>query len=118
MLNREWVMEVIGSAWLYSRSSGENPVYYTIGGIPPNTNVFATISVSSFSQGFTSSGGGSVATVIRRWEVFNADGSVTPVDPGPQLSNNAVFINDCASVTFELDVNDAEGWALANVFQC
>jgi hypothetical protein len=115
-------MDIYESGWIWAESGDETvvPGTLTVSNIPPNTNLFVTISISSFTQAvnFQTGVAGMVASGVRRWDVFNPDGSVQTVDPGPnQMQNNSMFIPNCASVTFELSVQLAEAWAEINLFQ-
>jgi hypothetical protein len=114
-------MEIFASGWLWASSGSVNSparAYLTVDKLPQGTNVFATIAVSTFSQGGDLSSGkaGAVETLIQNWAVYKPDGSVESVNPTPNFNNNSQFINNCASVTFELIAADAIAWALANIF--
>ena len=93
---------------------------FTVEGIPPNTNVYATTALTSFEQGIAFEGfhGGWAATGIIRWDVFNPDGSIATVQPTdpPDLSQNFEYIDNCASITFELAVFQGNACSRCDVF--
>ena len=60
---------------------------------------------------------GSAPAIIRRWLVFNSDGSTEPVDPGPNhIEMNSVVIPNAASITFELSGYLVIAYAQASIF--
>ena len=108
-----------GFIWNDNPTQDEFPAYLTISDIPPNTNIFASVSISALTQGVNLQTGvaGYAAAAVRRWEVFNPDGSVSSVDPGPNnVWLNSNFIPNCASVTWEVSTVFAEAWAQISVF--
>jgi len=113
-------MDIYATAWIWATNSGEDnfPAFATLDGIPPNTNIYATTSVSSFSQAVDLQTGvaGTVGSVVRRWEIFNPDGSISQIEPEPDPANNSQLIENCASVTFELAVTNAVAWSQISLF--
>jgi hypothetical protein len=113
------LMNIFATAWLWieSHSAADSEhCLATVAQIPVGTNVVATISLSYITFGTTQDTPGAVGAAIRSWEVFNADGSTTSVVPSPDFKNNSVFIENCASVTFELAGNLAMAYAQATLF--
>jgi len=112
-------MEVIGTLWLYAdkNSPGQTAqAFGTIDRIPKGTNVLATIALSYFSEGVSPDQGVGVAgALIRRWDVFNPDGTITTVE-NTDFAGNSKVIDNCASVTFELSIKYARAYAQASVF--
>jgi hypothetical protein len=113
---------IFWAGWISSFTSSidtVNPIFLTLT-FPPGLNIFVSVSISSFSQGVDVSRPvtGMVASGVRRWEVFNPDGSIAHVDPGPDHAElNGVFIENCASVTVELATLLARAWAQVSVSQ-
>jgi hypothetical protein len=85
--------------------------------LPPGFNIYATSVLSTCSivdqeiaQGF----GGAASTFIFTWTVHNPDGTTTVVTPDGQP--NAVFIDNCASISFALFVRGGHGSAQISIF--
>ena len=115
-------MEIYETAWIYADNNnpgGVEKATYTVDGFTPGTNILATIALSSFSEGVSIEGNqntvGAGGCVVRHWQTFNPDGSVSDHD-NKDLAGNSEFIYDCASVMFELSVTFARAYAQANVF--
>jgi len=56
---------------------------------------------------------------IKRWAVFNKDGGIDTIEPEASPEGwrlNCSYIENCASVTFELATSGASGIAAATVF--
>ncbi|HXJ83147.1 MAG TPA: hypothetical protein VMS64_31245 [Candidatus Methylomirabilis sp.] len=114
------MFDVYWVGWIASFTNSAdtiNPISLTLN-FPPGMNILATISVSGFSQSVDVQRGipGMVGAGVRRWQVFNSDGSVSQIDPGGDPTNNGVFIRNCASVTFELATLLANAYAQVNVY--
>jgi hypothetical protein len=104
--------------WMYASNATpgqQTTTMNTVSGIPRGTNVFATVSLSFFTEGVSASGVGAAGAVIPHWGVFNANGSITAMS-NVNLNSNALVINNCAYVTFELVANDAGAYAQGSVF--
>jgi hypothetical protein len=114
-------MDIIETVWLYADNDnpeGTQKTTYTVDGLLPGTSVLATIALSYFSEGVSVQDGtvGVAGALVRGWDVFNPDGSVQTIE-NTDFSGNSEFIDNCASVTFELTVTFARAYAQANVFQ-
>lgn len=105
-------MDLFEFCWLYAQSSGTTTTTYTVSQIPPGTNVLATISLSYAGIGFGGGGG----AMIQSYDVFLADNSVETVLFPSDYKNNALYIQNCASVTFSLWAAGAKLYAQATVF--
>jgi hypothetical protein len=82
---------------------------------PPGTTVYATISLSQVNTQFEGNGPDPtfVATAfIDSWTV-NEDGAQSAPQSGSGFTQNAVFINNCATIKCILFVERA--WAIAQV---
>jgi hypothetical protein len=115
-------MEMYGNGFIGAYNPGDAPflVAMTMDQIPPNTDIFTSIALSAFAPGidFDNRVVGDAGVVVRRWQVFNPDGSVSTVDPGPnQVWCNSMFIENCASITWELSAVLAEVYAQISVFR-
>jgi hypothetical protein len=113
------LMDVFGTAWLWIESHSTDDTeraIVTVDQIPRGTDVLATISLSYLAFGIPFSVPGAVGAAIVSWDVYTRDGTIVQVDPDPDFANNSVFINNCASVTFELAGNDARAYAQATLF--
>ncbi len=85
--------------------------------IPRGTNIWATIALSYFSEGVsidkqTLGAGG---CLIRSWDTYNADGTVTHHD-NTDFAGNSEIIYDCAAVTLELTLDFARAYAQATLY--
>ena len=101
-------MDIIETVWLYADNDNPNgtaKATYTVDGLPPGTSVLATIALSYFSEGVSVQAGtlGVAGALVRGWDVFNPDGSVRTIE-NTDFKGNSEFIDNCASVTFELSV--------------
>lgn len=110
--------------WLYAYSptvGNATRIFLTIDGIPRGSRVYATCALTLVSQAITiasnrSQQPGQVSVAIKRWSVFNRDGSIANVEPGAGWELNNEYIDDAASVTFQLLTSGAIGYASAAVF--
>ncbi|HYT77099.1 MAG TPA: hypothetical protein VEL79_20250 [Vicinamibacterales bacterium] len=87
--------------------------------LPPGTNVYATTSVSQINTLFFGNSPDPTFTAtafIWSWTVYEQDGSQSPPQSPPDFFQNAVRINNCATVTFAVFVERAWTYALLNVF--
>ncbi len=110
-------MYVFASAWLVAQNStinGNASTTVTVSNIPRGTNVFASIALSYFTQGVGNPPGAG-GCAITAWQVFNADGS-TSTFTNTDFALNSLFVDNCASITFEVGVNDARAYAIGTVF--
>jgi hypothetical protein len=114
-----------GTLWAWSSPVGNIArVFLTIDQIPPNHNVYATCALTSVSQAVAIDSNrnetpGQISVGIKRWAVFNKDGGVDTIEPeaspeGWRINNS--FIENCASVTFQLATSGAAGIASAAVY--
>lgn len=104
---------MIVSGWLELISDGENTlsVDWTpeIGGI----SVLAVVTLTAYTQGFSSDFAGGVAGYIRGYTP--AGGQFVPIPGDPK--NNAYYINECQSVQFRLAGNLVRAYAHAAAYQ-
>jgi hypothetical protein len=89
---------------------------------PPGRNVFATISLSTVNS-FPADVHGQPAAFMARayipnFQVYKLDGTVTSGHPNVpnEFEGNSVFIPNCRTITFELDVNNAFAIAQITLF--
>ena len=113
-------MDIINTVWLYAENSepgGNIKATHTLGNLGRGTSVMASISLSYFSEGvsYDQNTVGAAVALVRRWEVFNSDGSTRTVE-NKDPAGNAEWIDNCASVTFELSVTFARAYAQATLF--
>ncbi|WP_263383255.1 hypothetical protein [Granulicella arctica] len=113
-------MTIYESVWISASNPTPNAstnITHLVDGFAKGTTVFATVSLSAMSEGVSSASNtvGSVGCIIRSWQTFNANGSVTTFN-NLALSGNAMYIPNCASVTFELTVDYANAYALGMVY--
>jgi len=115
-------VDIIETVWLCADANAPNVngyATYVVDQLPPGTSVMACCSLSAFSEGvsYENQGNavGAASVLIRSWDEFQPDGSIKTYN-STALTNNALFINNCASVTFELAVNFAWAYAQATVF--
>ncbi len=113
-------MDIIGSYWI--EASGLSVTYaYTTEPLAPGTNIYANVSLS-WVDTLTTLGLGSpnatfsAAAFIQSWTFYQPNGSQSPQQYGNGLNQNAVFVNNCATITFAVIVAQAVGMAQANVF--
>ncbi len=113
-------MQAYETVWLYAENdnpNGDAKATYLVDDLPPGANVLATIALSYFTEGVSYDQGavGAAGAVIRQYQTRNPDGSVTEHD-NTDFALNSVFVENCASLTFELAVNFARAYAQASVF--
>jgi hypothetical protein len=113
-------MNIIATVWLYAENdnpNGDAKATYTVDGLLPGTSVMASIALSYFTEGVSIDQAtvGAAGALIRSWDVFNPDGSIQTFE-NTDPAGNAEWIENCASVTFELSVNFAKAYAQATVF--
>jgi hypothetical protein len=110
-----------GYLWAWSSPVGNlNRVFLTIDRIPPRSNVYATCALTSVSLAIAIDSDrqetlGQVGVAIKRWGVYNDDGSIR-TEERTVWEENARYIEDCASVTFELMTSGGVGYATVSVY--
>jgi hypothetical protein len=80
-------------------SGGHSQGFYTTGNFSPGTNVFVSTAISNLRANANDSLWGAF---IDKWSVYGAGGQITPVIPEADPFRNAVFINNCANITFSV----------------
>jgi hypothetical protein len=114
-------MDLYETVWLFAEDYDQNGshCFYTVDGLAPGTTVWATVALSYIQCATTTVNDalvtGAGGALIRGWETFNPDGTVTS-HSNFDYAGNAELIENCASVTFELSLSFARMWAQGNVF--
>jgi len=115
-------MNIINTAWMYADNNDPNgeahaTVTVVVDDSPPGRSVMASISLSYFSEGVSldQNAVGAAGALVRSWDVFDSDGTQHNVE-NTDYAGNAEWIDNCALVTFELDVTYGRAYAQATVF--
>ncbi|MFZ0308226.1 MAG: hypothetical protein WCC89_01615 [Candidatus Sulfotelmatobacter sp.] len=113
-------MDIIGSYWIEAIGLSVTCTY-TTDPLAPGNNVYANVSLSWVDTLATLGLGSpnamfSASAFIQSWTFYEPDGSQSPQQYGNGLYQNAVFVNNCATITFAVIVAQAVGMAQANVF--
>jgi hypothetical protein len=88
--------------------------------LPPGSNVYATISLSS--QNIKEVSGSKippsfVMAIISEWTVYQPDGSQSkPITNDYEFTQNAISVRNCASMTFTLHTSSCDAIAQINMF--
>ena len=95
---------------------------FTLDRLPPGTNVYASIGLSQVNTSFAANAPDphfSAEAWISSFTVYLTDGSESaPQTPdSPLFFLNSIFIQNCATITFELAVNRADAIAQITVFE-
>jgi hypothetical protein len=87
--------------------------------VVPKLNVFAQIGITTYVPVVNADGigGAAVAARIVAYSYFQSPNVVIPVPTPPDWNQNAIFINNCASVTFGLECKNAWAYALGVVIE-
>jgi hypothetical protein len=103
------MIENVRWAWFWARSGGTNSATQTIG--IPTQNVIAQASLSKVD------GAGSAKAFIRQYcYMHSPDQRLCAVSPNADDAPSVATINNCTSVTFEVQVNNAYGYGTGLVF--
>ena len=92
---------------------------YTSDNFPPGTNVYASTALAHVLQDDNAvrNGFGVVSSAfIYQWSVYGADGQIHPVDPPADPFLNAIFVDNCANITFAAFAGSGRAGTLATVF--
>ena len=107
--------------WMSVVTSSEFLQTFTLDRLPPRTDVYATIALSEVNTGFFANSDNPkfVATaVIDSWTTYQPDGTESPVQRGSsQFPQNAVWVENCARITFYLFGVHVAASAQINVFR-
>jgi hypothetical protein len=96
-------------AWFWARSGGTFSATRTIA--LPTRNVVAYASLSKVD------GAGSAKSFIRQYcYMISPDQRLCAVSPNADDASSVATINNCTSVTFEVQVNNAYGYGTGLVF--
>ena len=91
----------------------------TVGPYPPGSHIYATISLSEVDTLFSSNEPPPTFTMmafVDSWTVYEPDGSQSGPLGGGQPFPNAIWIENCATITFWLFAERAAGTAQVNVY--
>ena len=104
----------IWSAWLYANDFRIGGTWSTITIVVPNRNVYAHMTVSTYVPVVNADqiGGTAIGTRIIAYSYFQSPNVVIPVDTPLDWNQNALYIDNCASVTFGLQCKEAWGYAV------
>lgn len=89
---------------------------FTLPALPQGTNVYANISLSQVNTLFEGNSPDPTFTAnafIDSWTVYNPDGTQSSPQSGNGFVQNAVELENCATITFILFVERA--WAIAQI---
>jgi hypothetical protein len=84
----------------------------------PGTNVYANISLSSVNTETSAAGPDpkfAAIAYVRTWTVYDPDGTESPPQGGSKFTQNAVLVNNCARITFQLIGNRVNAVAQINI---
>lgn len=86
----------------------------------PGQNIYANIALFNYNTIFASKNpnytNGVAVAFVDSWTFYNPDGTESPPQDGMGFTQNAVFVENCASITFILFANAAWGIAQINTF--
>jgi hypothetical protein len=105
-----WI-SIIASSFFVQRS--------TLDPFPPGTNVYANISLSSVNTLFASNAPDpkfAAIAFVESWTVYNPDGTQSQPQAGMGFNQNAIFIENCATITFVLFGERVAALAQIDVF--
>jgi hypothetical protein len=119
-------MDIIETVWLYAEAGEPNLNAYathTVDNLPRGVTIVARIALSGYGENvlldYSLTGDsltvGAAGALISSWEVYNPDGTTQTFNSTDQ-ANNSRWIDNCASITFQLTVNWAVAYAQATVF--
>jgi len=106
----------IDGYWIETISSFSALQEFTLPALPPGTNVYANISVSFVDTVFFGNSPDPkfvAAAFIDSWTFYQSDGTESAPQPGSGFNQNAVAVDNCASIKFILFVEQA--WAIAQI---
>jgi hypothetical protein len=113
-------MNIYETVWLFADNdnpNGDAKATYTVDMIPQGTNIWVTIALSYFSEGvsYDQQALGAAGCLVRSWDAYNSDGTVTHHD-NTDFAGNSELIYNCAAVTLELAVTFARAYAQATLY--
>ena len=92
---------------------------FTLDPLPRGTNVYANVSLSSVNTLFEADDPDpkfSIEAYIVSWTFYQADGTESEPQVGMGFNQNAVFVQNCARITFALAGQRVAADAQINVF--
>jgi hypothetical protein len=110
--------DFFNNVWLYAHDLNAGGTWSTYTLVVPNLNVFAQLAVTTYVPALYSDqiGGPGIGTHIVGYSYFQSENVVIPVITPLDWDQNAVWVHDCASITFGLRCKNAWGYALGTVF--
>jgi hypothetical protein len=108
----------IDGYWIEAIGNGFGSVRFTLPPFPPGTNVYATISLSMVADVFSDKEPDptfDASAFIADWTFYKADGTIGS-DVGNGFSQNAVGIENCETISFNVTAERAVVYAQINVF--
>lgn len=109
----------IASYWIETIGPSFAMQEFTLPPFPPGTNVQATIALSfldTLFAGNTPDPTYAVAAFISAWTYYESDGTPSAPQGGIDFTQNAVYVENCATITFVLSAERAAAIAQVNVF--
>jgi hypothetical protein len=121
------MLNIISNYWIEAISpSNEVLITFTIPPLPPGTNVYTTISLShidtaAFGPAFTGNNDATFIAdaLIDHWTVYEKGGKQSGPIYGTYSGDptkNAVWIDNCATITFWVSAERAEVIAQVSIF--
>ena len=114
------MLQRVDGFWIEGSSNFFLNHKFTHGPLPPGTNVYATIVLSSYNNliepRFPDPTGAAVA-FIESWTVYNSDGTLSSPINGNGFHQNAVSVQNCATIDFVLLTERASAIAQINAFE-
>jgi hypothetical protein len=110
--------DFFNSVWLYSNDFNAGGHWSTYTLVVPKLDVVAQIAVSAYVPVVygDSIGGSAIGARIMGYSYFESEDVVIPVTTPSDWDQNAVWVAQCASITFGLECKNAWGYALGTVF--
>jgi hypothetical protein len=116
------MLDIIGSYWIDITAPGSLfSLEYTTDPFPSGTNIYANISLSAFNTGFPNTSpdpnqkSAAIAQILS-YNVHLFGQEVGPISPADRQAN-ALFVNNCAKMTFRLSGQYISAKALINIFR-
>jgi hypothetical protein len=108
----------IESYWIQIIAHNFFTLRYTHGPLPPGTNVHANISLSMFSTLFKATDPSptyAATAIVESWTFYKPDGTKSEAQAGRGFSQNAIAVENCATITFALQGLRTQAIAQINI---
>src|SRR5207245_1039625 len=115
------MIQFIEGFWIESIDNGGGSLQsFTLTTSGPGQDIYARFALSFYDTLFASKNpnytDGAAVAFIESWTYYNPDGTQSDPQGGIEFTQNAVFVSNCASITFWLFANAVAAIAQINVF--